>query len=120
AGELNAREVELRSVHGLAEVALVLHGRDRAPLLEGLRDRGRGLVGELHARERLAVEAELVDRLPEEQVALAGRVEVRGTHDLVAAAQRGPQRLDDVADLRLLLALPREVVEVPRQVVQVP
>src|SRR5690606_3396081 len=83
----------------------------------GPRGRGRRPGGGLPARARLAAEAELVDRPPEVQAALAGRVDVRGTHDLVAAAQRGPQRLDDVADLRLLLALPREVVEVPRQVV---
>ena len=122
-GELHGEKIPLAAVLGLHEVGIGLHGGDALALRERALHLGDGLILEEHAAEALVLamrEPELVDNLPSEQLALAGRVVVGGDADLVGCGECRSEGLDHIAHSIARRALPRELRRVPRQIGQAP
>ena len=112
--ELHRCEVPPLTHVGLDEVSVLLHGPEHLTALEGLLDARGSLVGEVHAA-RLAVPTALLERLPCQKLALAGRVHIGRDADLVHPRKLPLQLRDYIGATFQHALLPCELPEIPRK-----
>ena len=112
AHELHRREVPALAHMRLDEVPVLFHGPEGLTVPEGLLDARGGLVGEVHAAG-LAAPPALLEGLPGQKLALAGRVHIGRDADLVDSRQLAFQLRDDIGAALQHALLPGELREVP-------